>query len=129
MLVDAYSLKQERSIVNRKYKSLLSNLEIETWNKISLLTDDDIKNLLFDKWINSLQIELNKLPEVIIKDMVENIGKLINKYEITLTEVNSQLKNSEKKLSSMIDDLSGNDDDIKGLKELKTLLDGEVNER
>lgn len=129
LLVDAYSLKQERSIVNRKYKSLLSNLEIETWNKISLLTDDDIKNLLFDKWINSLQIELNKLPEVIIKDMVENIGKLINKYEITLTEVNSQLKNSEKKLSSMIDDLSGNDDDIKGLKELKTLLDGEVNER
>ncbi len=129
ILVDTYSLKQERSVVNRKYKALLSNLEIETWNKISLLTDEDIKALLYDKWINSLQIELNKLPEAIIKDMGIEINKLIDKYKTTLVDINEQLRSSEKKLSSMIDDLTGNDNDIKGLIELKSLLDGEVDGR
>lgn len=49
----------------------------------------------------------------------------MDKYAVTYLELGEQIQESEKALSAMIDELTGNEYDMKGLAEFKTLLAGE----
>ena len=50
---------------------------------------------------------------------------LAGKYAVTYLELDEQIEKSEKALSDMIDELTGNEYDMKRLKEFKSLLMGE----
>ena len=50
--------------------------------------------------------------------------KTIKKYDTTLIDLENEIKGSEKELSTMINELTGNEFDIQGLNELKLLLGG-----
>lgn len=65
------------------------------------------------------------MPKEIVNDFIKNIEKISNKYETTLLNLEDEIKNVEKELSSMIDELTGDEFDMKGLSELKSLLSGE----
>ena len=65
------------------------------------------------------------LPESIIDELARKVQVLIDKYSVTLLDVENQIKNTEAELSNMMDDLEGNEYDMKGLSELKSLLLGE----
>ncbi len=47
---------------------------------------------------------------------------------MTYLELDEQIQKSEQVLSSMMDDLTGSEYDMKGLAELKALLRGDANE-
>ena len=49
----------------------------------------------------------------------------ILKYETTYFDIEKEIKETEASLCSMIDDLVGDEYDMKGLSELKSLLSGE----
>ena len=51
-----------------------------------------------------------------------------DKYAVTYLELDEQIQKSEEALSSMIDELTGNEYDMKGLAEFKALLKGDANE-
>lgn len=53
---------------------------------------------------------------------------LLIKYAVTYLELDEQIQKSEQVLSSMMDDLTGSEYDMKGLAELKALLRGDANE-
>lgn len=53
---------------------------------------------------------------------------LADKYAVTYLELDEQIQKSEESLSSMIDELTGNEYDMKGLAEFKALLQGDANE-
>ena len=80
--------------------------------------------LLEKKWIESLVTSLYKLPETVIDNLVSKIQGLHDKYATTYFEVETQIKETEKLLCSMIDELEGNEFDMKGLSGFKTLLMG-----
>ena len=86
-----------------------------------------ISNLLEQKWIFPLNLTLQELPKNLIKEFVSCVSKLENKYSLTLIELESQIKEAEKTLVSMIDDLVGDEYDMKGLEALKSLLKGGEN--
>ena len=65
---------------------------------------------------------MHNLPETIVNDLASKIKSLSEKYAITFAEVENDICKTEKELSTMIDDLTGEESDMKGLAELKKLL-------
>ena len=51
--------------------------------------------------------------------------KLIKKYETTLTAIDSEISETESSLAEMLDELTGNEFDMRGISAFKTLLLGE----
>ena len=99
-------------------------LEEKTKDTIEHLSDEQVLELLKDKWIKPLIDNLMQLPDSIISDLVSKLEALAKKYETTFADVENQIEETEKSLSSMIDDLEGSEFDMLGLAELKKLLGG-----
>ena len=88
------------------------------------MSDQQVLELLKEKWIAPLTTALNKLPDNIINELAAKVKQLSEKYAITFSDVENDIEKTETELSSMIDELTGNDYDMKGLDELKSLLKG-----
>ena len=126
-----YQIKKVVNLIEKE-KSLKKEIKVEnekllakTKQTIESLTDEQVLELLKEKWITPIIASLNELPNEIVKELVSKISNLANKYSLTLVELESQIKESENSLSSLIDELEGNEYDMKGLEQLKTLLKGE----
>ena len=91
---------------------------------IESLSNDQIYDLLQEKWIVPLVDGLSKLPDSIIADFTSKLEKLSSKYSTTLSEVENQIEETEIELSGMLDQLTGDDFDLQGLSELKKMLGG-----
>lgn len=103
-------------------------LEGRTKDTIENLSDEQVTELLKDKWIIPLTDNLMKLPENVVNELVGKIDLLTNKYQTTFAEVESQIEETEQLLISMIDELEGNEFDMLGLAEFKKMLGGVRND-
>lgn len=118
-------LAKEEKDLKKQIKHETAELHMLTKETIESLSDEIVYELLDKKWIGNLLESINKLPDTIINNLVTKIQALQSKYATTYFEIESQIKETEKILSSMIDDLEGNEFDMKGLSEFKSLLMGE----
>lgn len=89
------------------------------------LTDDDIRELLSKKWIETLYKHLMQLPRTVIDDFIRRLDTLVKKYDTTLLDVEREIQEVSQSLSAMIDDLTGSDYDMAALTEFKKLLANE----
>lgn len=119
------ALMQEEKELKAQIKKDSAELHRLTKEAIEGLTDEQVNMLLEKKWIYSLAASLYKLPEGIVDDLLNKVQALQTKYETTYFEIEKELKETEKMLCSMIDELEGNEFDMKGLSEFKSLLAGE----
>lgn len=115
-------ISSEEKKTKKDLKESLAKLQLDTKDMIEELSEAGVKRLLNVKWINSMTIDLGNVPENIIKQFINKIESLNNKYETTFSGLEDDINESEKKLSLMIDMLVGNDMDNKGLKELRSIL-------
>lgn len=116
-------IKSEKNLKGQiKTKSV--ELQVKTKKTIEGLTDEQALNLLEEKWITPLAANLQKLPDLVIDDLVSRIQALKNKYATTFFEVEQQISETEARLAGMIDELEGSEFDMLGLAELKKLLGG-----
>ena len=67
---------------------------------------------------------MSKFPNKVINGLVKKIQMLTDKYEVTYSEIAAELTDSENLLATLIDGLSGNAFDMKGLSEFQSLLRG-----
>jgi len=118
-------LLAEEKELKKELKAEESKLHLQTKNTIEKLTDAQVLELLECKWISPLITSINKLPEVLINTLTAKVQALTEKYAITYANVVEEIHQTESELSSLIDDLTGNDYDLKGLSEFKSLLKGE----
>lgn len=102
-----------------------AKLHMLTKETIEKLTDKQVFELLELKWINPLVTSLHNLPTVVINELSNKVQALSEKYATTYKEVVEQIHETENSLSSLIDELTGNEFDKKGLSELQKLLKGE----
>ena len=116
------NLSQEEKELKKEIKKETAELHMLTKETIENLSDEMVYELLDKKWIGNLIESINKLPDTIINNLVSKIQALQSKYATTYFEVESEIKETERLLSSMIDDLEGNEFDMKGLSEFKSLL-------
>jgi type I restriction-modification system, M subunit len=108
------TIKTERALLEKTTKEIIENL-----------SDEQVVMLLKEKWINPLIQNLMVLPERIVSNLVSKLEMLSKKYDSTLADIETEIEKTEKELSSMIDELEGNEFDILGLAEFKKLLGGE----
>jgi len=120
-----YSLLIEEKELKVTVKSEKAALHEKTKITIEQLEDDQVLELLELKWIKPLMERLSKLPGEIISNLVNEISVLESKYATTYSEVANELKTAEDELSILIDSLTGNEFDMKGLSEFQSLLKGE----
>ncbi|MBE6451740.1 MAG: type I restriction-modification system subunit M [Alphaproteobacteria bacterium] len=114
----------EEKDLKSKIKKETADLQMKTKDIIENLTDEQVLELLEIKWINPLVSALDKLPDSIIHELSIKIKALAEKYAVTFSEVEEEIVDTEATLSSMIDELVGNEFDMKGLEEFKSLLKG-----
>ena len=121
--IDATNEKIKKA--KKELKTAKEGLNQKTENKIKSLTDKEIYDLLVMKWINPICKGINDLSIKLIKNLEKDIKELCKKYETTYIDIDRQINDTENSLSSLIDELEGNEYDMKGLEQLKTLLKGE----
>jgi type I restriction enzyme M protein len=100
-------------------------LHLKTKINIENLTDEQVLQFLELKWISPIVTALNNLPTIVVDKLANKVQALAKKYEITYSDVANEIDQAEKTLSTLIGELEGNEFDMKGLNELKSLLHGE----
>lgn len=118
-------LNTEEKNVKKEVKEEIALLEEKTKETIENLSDEQVKQLLKAKWITPLVQNVMQLPDRIVAELVDKLNALGKKYETTFAEVEGQIKETEKALSFMIDDLEAGEFDMQGLHAFKKLLGGE----
>ncbi len=124
-IIKADKLITEEKQLKKQIKTDTDKLHLLTKKTIEELSDKQVYKLLELKWINPLVIAINNLPEVSINELTAKVQALAEKYETTYSNVVEDIKDTEKELASLIDELTGDEFDMKGLNEFKSLLNGE----
>lgn len=117
--------EKELKIIVKKETGLL---EAKTKAVIENLSDEQVVELLKDKWIIPLIDNLMKLPGNVVNELAAKLDSLAKKYQTTFAEIENQIGETERVLSAMIDDLEGNEYDMLGLAEFKKILGGVQND-
>lgn len=110
--------KKQKAAYNAALVKLISKA-IET---IENLTPDDIITLLKAKWSAPLNDALVDVDHQLINDFTSQLTSLSEKYSETLVDIDNNITSAEKSLASLIDNLTGSDNDMAGLREFQKLL-------
>ena len=112
--------------LEKKQKKAISQYEDEilhdTFKVMETLSDDDVFALLHAKHIVRLEKALADLPLLWERDFLSLVKGLADKYGETLVDIDRKISESEQSLASLIDNLTGSDHDMAGLREFQKLL-------
>ena len=126
IIVTADALMTKEKKQKKAVKAQTAALHTLTKTTIENLADDDVLMLLDLKWIKPLCASLAELPSGIINELVAKTKLLAEKYAVTYMDLERDIQEAEQSLSLLIDDLEGSEFDMRGLKELQTLLGANV---
>lgn len=124
-VITANDLLEEEKEVKKKYKEASKELHLLTKETIECLDQEQVLNLLFCKWVLPIVAGLKLLPQKIVADLTDKLDVLAQKYKTTFYDIETQIEDTEKSLTELLGQLSGNSFDMEGLNELKKLLGGE----
>lgn len=99
-------------------------LHLKTKATIEGLSDEQVHELLERKWITPFREALHGLPGQRMDEFIRKLETLREKYRLTYADNAREIQQTEAALAGMIEELDGNEFDLKGLAELKTLLAG-----
>ncbi len=126
-IIRVADLLEEEGELKKKVKTETAKLHLLTKDTIEKLTDAQALELLELKWITPLVTAINNMPKVIVNELTSKVQALSEKYAVTFADVEKDIRDTEGELSTMINDLQGNDSDSKGLSEFQSLLKGDFN--
>ena len=118
-------LIDEQKKLNSQVKAETAKLHATTKKTIEELTDEQVYELLELKWITPLINSLNNLPGSVLQQLVDKVQALAEKYATTFADVMDEIDKTKNSLALQIDELTGNEFDMKGLSEFKVLLNAE----
>ncbi len=128
-LIDTLKNVEKMNNEEKSLKNSIKKSEDELHNKsketIENLTDSDIEYLLECKWINPIIQEIESLPENMITQLEKKLDELSKKYQDTFEDIENEIRDTERELAKMLDELTGNDADMAGIAELKKFFGGD----
>lgn len=124
-IIRANKLIEEEKSLKKTVKDAATALHLKTKKTIESLTDEQVNNLLHLKWIGPLNIELVAMPNIVISQLTSQVQALADKYAITYSQVENDIKSTEQELADIMGELTGNEFDMQGLAALTNLLKGE----
>jgi len=125
VLKKAQDANEEEKELKKQIKQLSDELHLSTKEMIENLSDEQTRQLLFDKWIAPVIEGIENIPAELVNELIKKIEYLAGKYQITMSDIEEDILSTEKELSSMLNGLTGSEYDMKGLEELKKILGGE----
>ena len=125
IILNISNLNNKMKKCKNEIKNIKMKLEGNTKHKIETIETEEALKLLEKKWIIPLCNAIEKLPEKKLNEFLKSIKYLENKYKESFCDLDIEIKNTENELSKMLDELTGNEFDIKGLERFKSLLGGE----
>ncbi len=117
-------LFKQESLIKKDIKIANVQLLELTKERLESLTDEQCRRALGQKWIIPLRARLSALPTQVITNLSNKLQDLSKKYAVTFRDTKAEITQYEQELCRMIDDLTGDEFDMKGLEELKHLLGG-----
>ncbi|MCI6186813.1 MAG: N-6 DNA methylase [Spirochaetia bacterium] len=115
-------LNDEAKAIRKEITKLTKELEEKTIKKIEGLTESEINALLEEKWILPLCTSLNEMPGKVVDDFISSLTKMTEKYSETLVSIGKEINQTQKELFDLMDELTGNEFDMKGLENLRGIL-------
>jgi len=123
-IINVDQLISEEKTLKKTVKAESIALHQQTKATIENLSDEQVYELLERKWITPLLTALNKLPETMIHELTNQVQTLTDKYATTYADVAKDIHDTEKELSTLMDELTGNNFDMQGLVKFQSLLKG-----
>lgn len=122
-VIAALRLMEEENQTKKDSKVKAEELHIQTKELIETLDEDTSLYLLELKWIKPLLDGLYAIADSVIADYISKILHLIEKYQTTFANVESDIEKIGQELSEMMSELVGNDADMEGIAELRRILE------
>ena len=106
-------------------KELQETLNEKVISKYSVLTESESKQLIvYSKWFDTLTKKFNSHMNSLVNNLSQSIIKLEEEYQLTLGDLNNEIKSKENELSMLLRELYGDNDDIKAFDEFIKQLGG-----
>ncbi len=121
-LVEADRLLDTERKQNAEVKAALAELDEKAIDAIKGLSVAEIQQLLEAKWINPIADDLRQVAQNLVDRFADSLTSLSDKYSETLVDIDTKITSAEMSLASLIDNLTGSDKDIAGLREFQKLL-------
>ena len=123
-LEKAEKLNNEEKKLKTEIKQGEDELHLETKAKIESLSEEEINNLLHEKWSSPIYNGILGLSDEMLKAFTKDVEALSTKYAVTMDDLEKEIKETEKSLASMLSELTGSERDMEGINELIKLLGG-----
>lgn len=125
VLTKAEALSKEEKGLKSDVKKETEALHLKTKDVIESLDDDQVRTLLQKKWIRPICGGIDALPETLLSDFAKQVQALADKYADTLEDIENEIQETEKSLSAMLSELTGDEFDMAGIRQLQKMLGGE----
>ena len=118
----------KESELRKKLRKAMADLHEKAKITIETMDHETALMVLEKKWITPICEDIGALPHNLIAALITSLENLADKYKVTFAEVGNKIAETEKNVAGNIGLLSGNDDDMEGLRELQKLMGGTRNE-
>ncbi|EAD5870110.1 type I restriction-modification system subunit M [Listeria innocua] len=95
----------EKSALGKEIKAKESELKEAIYERILVLTDEEIDELVFEKWFGTTVEDLVKLIEIPLKKELDIIKELHERYAETLDDIDEESKKLENELEKLMSEL------------------------
>ena len=105
LLQKVESLLDERSTLNSQQREMAKKLKEAAEEKIEQLTIEEIDTLMFEKWFGDLTTNMINLIEQPLKEDLETLEMLRDRYKDTLDSLEAESKQLEQELEAMLQEM------------------------
>ncbi|MBF2513681.1 type I restriction-modification system subunit M [Listeria marthii] len=105
LLKKADGLIAEKSSLGKEIKAKENELKEAVYERILVLTDEEIDELVFEKWFGTMVDDLVKLIELPLKKELDIIKQLHERYAETLDYIDQESKKLENELEKLMSEL------------------------
>ncbi|HBM3721826.1 TPA: type I restriction-modification system subunit M [Listeria monocytogenes] len=105
LLKKADGLITEKSARGKEIKAKENELKEAVYERILVLTDEEIDELVFEKWFGTMVDDLVKLIELPLKKELDIIKQLHERYAETLDDIDEESKKLENELEKLMSEL------------------------
>ena len=112
------ALWNEQTQTNKQIKADKQALEEKTIKAIENLSDEEAATLLHHKWINPICNDIDNTLHAVLSALESKALALSEKYATSYKQINDDMAVANKQLAELVEQLTGDEFAIKGLKEL-----------
>lgn len=122
LILQIDELENNKNNINNLIKDLNKELISQTYNTFQTLTNEEIIEILISNWTNLIINNLKSKSKKIILDFVFRFENLHKKYEDVLENINSEIKENEANLATLLSELDANESDSIAINKLIKIL-------